>query len=580
MTKTLPRPRGRLQLEALEDRLIPSADVILDWNEILLQSLSSQPPRVPLARNMALVHVAMFDAVNAIDRSYQPYHANVPGSRAASMEAAAAQAAHDTLAALYPSRQAIYDAELAADLAGIPADQAARGIAIGQEVARQVLALRANDGSSAIMSWTPPDNNPGTYQLTPPNFAPAGNVHVPFITPFAVETTSQFRPGPHPALDSPEYAADLNEVKVVGASDADQAGVDRDGNGLPDRTADQTLVAELWRVPLPNHTVWNRIAQDRAAARDLSLPETARLFALMNMALNDGLQTSNESKYHYELWRPITAIQRADEDGNPATEAETTWMTEHPTTPPYPAYASNASAIGAACATVLADVFGTNDVPFQVNWAQGPRSYPGFWAAADEMANSRIYGGIHFRFDCVAGQEIGRDVGNYVIGNFLRPAEREAAAGVFNGELVVVGTDGGDVLNVVRSGNDLVVWANGVRLGQFAAPPGGIVVDGGDGDDLILISHQVDADAEVYGGAGNDLISGGSGDDRIFGEDGLDILFGHSGDDRLDGGAGDDFLFGGAGDDVLLGGPGDDWLFGGPGADVLDGGPGRNFLFP
>src|SRR5262249_42754898 len=177
-----------------------------------------------------------------------------------------------------------------------------------------------------------PNNDPGMYQLTPPNFAPAGNVHVPFITPFAVESNSQFRPGPHPALTSPEYAADVNEVKLVGASDADTA--DRDGNGLPDRTAEQTLIAEQWRLALNNHTVWNRIAQDRAADRDLSLPETARMFALLDMAMNDALQTSNESKYHYELWRPITAIRRADEDGNPATEAEPLGMTEHPTTPP------------------------------------------------------------------------------------------------------------------------------------------------------------------------------------------------------------------------------------------------------
>jgi hypothetical protein len=425
-------PAGVACVEPLEGRRLFSADVVIDWNEHLLQSLASQPPRVPLSRNLALVHVAMFDAVNAIDRSYEPYFANVHASHGASPEAAVAQAAHDTLVALYPGRQAIFDAELAEDLAGIAPGRARQGTEIGAEVARQILALRADDGAAAIVTWTPPNNDPGTYQLTPPNFAAAGNVHVPFITPFAVDSTSQFRPGPHPALTSPEYATDLNEVKVVGASDADVAGVDRDGNGLPDRTADQTLVAELWRVPLGNHTAWNRIAQNQAAAHDLSVPETARLFALLNMSLNDGLQTSNESKYHYELWRPITAIQRADEDGNPATVGEPTWMTEHPTTPPYPAYASNASAIGAACATVLTDVFGTN-VPFQVNWAQGPRPYANFWAAADEMANSRIYGGIHFRFDCVAGQEIGRDVGGYVLDNFLQP--RDAAGGANKGHL-------------------------------------------------------------------------------------------------------------------------------------------------
>src|SRR5262249_7584951 len=152
--------------------------------EVLLQSLTSQPPRAPLARNMALVHVAMFDAVNAIDRSYEPYAAQVHASHGASLEAAAAQAAHDTLAALYPARQAVFDAALAGALGATPPGRAIEAVAAGGEVARQILALRAGDGSAAVMSWTPPNNDPGTYQLTEPNFAPAGNVHVPFITPF------------------------------------------------------------------------------------------------------------------------------------------------------------------------------------------------------------------------------------------------------------------------------------------------------------------------------------------------------------------------------------------------------------
>jgi hypothetical protein len=408
--------QNRLCVEPLDDRCLLSSNVVLHWNEILLQSLASQPPRVPLARNLALVHVAMFDAVNAIDRSYEPYAAHVHASRGASQEAAAAQAAHDTLAALYPPRVAVFDAALAEDLAGIPPGLARQGVEIGQEVARQILALRSNDGASAIMSYTPPNNDPGEWQPTPPDFSPAGNVHVPFITPFAVTSSSQFRPPPPPALTSPEYAAALNEVKALGSATSST------------RTPDQTQVALLWRLPLTNHQVWNRIAQDVAEARHTCLAESARLFALMDMALNDGLETSNESKYQYVLWRPVTAIRRAEEDGNPATEADPAWTTLHPTTPPYPAYASNASAIGAACATVLAGVFGGDGVPFDVHWdGYGfpgvTRSYAGFWAAADEMARSRVYGGIHFTFDCVAGQDIGKDVGHYVMDHFLLPRD-------------------------------------------------------------------------------------------------------------------------------------------------------------
>ena len=491
---------SRLGFELLEDRSLPS-NVILHWNEILLQSLATPTAPVPLSRNMALVSAAMFDAVNAITGSYEPYAAHVNAAPGASPKAAAAQAAHDTLVALYPSRQATFDAALAEDLAGIPAAPARQGMAVGQKVARQILALRADDGSGTAMTWTPPNNDPGTYQLTPPNNADATNFHFQFITPFATTSSSQFRPGPYPALDSPEYAADFNEVKVIGASDADEAGVDRDGNGMPDRTADQTLVAELWRVPLGNHTVWNRIAQDQAETNDLSLTETARLFALLNMALNDGLQTSFASKYHYELWRPITAIRRAAEDGNDATVAETGWMTEHPSTPPYPAYASNASAIGAACATVLTEVFGP-DVSIQVNWSQGARSYDNFWAAADEMADSRIYGGIHFRFDCVAGQEIGADVADYVIDHFLVPVEGNA------GPLRSAHPGGA---GMPGEGGPLgEVGATGLFLGPDAAPaPGGklTVVDAGRpeaatpaNEDLsLLTSHSAGAEVSDSG---------------------------------------------------------------------------------
>ena len=531
---------------------------------------------------MALVHVAMFDAVNAIDRSYEPYHAHVHASRAASMEAAAAQAAHDTLVALYPSRQAIYDAELAEDLAGIPADQAAQGIAIGQEVARQILALRSNDGSSADHDLDAAEQRPGHVSAHPAELRPGRQRPCPVHHPVRGREQLPVPPRPAPGPGQPGVRGRRQRGQGGRGVRRRSAGVDRDGNGLPDRTADQTLVAELWRVALGNHTVWNRIAQDQAAAHDLSLPETARLFALMNMALNDGLQTSNESKYHYELWRPITAIQRADEDGNPATEGEPTWMTEHPTTPPYPAYASNASTIGAACATVLADVFGSNDIPFEVNWApgrppvvrraSGPR--PTRWPTPASTAASTSAS------TASPGRRSAATWPTTSWTTSCEPAEREAAAGVFNGELVVVGTDGGDVLNVVRSGTDLVVWANGVQLGQFAAPVSGIVMDGGDGNDLILISQpgrhrrrdlrrgrqrphfgrQRRRPHLRRGRPGHPPGQLRQRSSRRRRRRRLPVR-------RL------------RQRRACSAALGDDWLFGGPGLDVLDGGPGRNRLF-
>src|SRR5688572_5472473 len=164
------RPQAVMTIEALEGRRLLSADLVNDWNEHLLQAMAAnQPPRVPLSRNMALVHVAMFDAVNAIDPSYDPYFADVHASHGASPEAAAAEAARDALAALYPSRPAIFDAELAEDLADIPPGRARQGTEIGAEVARQILALRTNDGAAAIVTYTPPNNDPGTWQPTPPD---------------------------------------------------------------------------------------------------------------------------------------------------------------------------------------------------------------------------------------------------------------------------------------------------------------------------------------------------------------------------------------------------------------------------
>ena len=411
-------------VEGLENRcLLSGSDVVLHWNEILLQSLTSNQhsPRVPLIRNMALVHVAMFDAVNAIDRSYEGYAADVKASSGASQEAAAAQAAHDTLVALYPSRQAVFDAALAQDLAGIPRGRARQGIAIGQEVARQILELRSTDGAADVETYTPPSNDPGQWHPTFPDFSPAAAAHVPSMEPFAIDSAIQFQPGPPPALNTPEYAAAYNEAKVVGAFDAETA--DRDANGLPDRTAQQSQTALLWRVPLTHHQVWNRVAQDVVRAQDISLVDSARAFALLNMAFNDALQTSFASKFHYGLWRPVEAIRSTADDGNPLTEPEPNWRPLHPGTPPYPSYAGNAATIGAASATVLSEVFG-DDVDFDIRWdSYGfpgvTRSYDSFWEAANEEAVSRVYGGIHYTFDSVAGQGIGTGVGNFVLDNFL-----------------------------------------------------------------------------------------------------------------------------------------------------------------
>jgi membrane-associated phospholipid phosphatase len=574
MSKTLTRPRCRLQLETLEDRLTPSADMVLQWNDILRDAVrtASSPPTVA-GRNMAITQAAVYDAVNALARTHEVFLVDALAHPRASREAAVAAAAHRALVTLYPAQAAVFNARLADSLATIDDGKAEDdGVALGRSVAEQILALRQNDGSGVVPPPYLGGTAPGQWRPTPPANLSGLAPHWPNVTPFAMTSGDQFRPDAPPALDSAAYTAAFNEVKEFGSATS------------ATRTADQTAIALFWAngagtaTPLGHLNLLARIVAEQEGN---TLEENARLFAVLNVSMADAFISCWDAKYEYSFWRPVTGIREAANDGNPNTTADAAWAPLI-VTPNHPSYISGHSSVSGAAAAVLADFFGTDNIAFTLpsqNPALLARSYTSFSHAAKESAVSRLYGGIHWSFDNNVGLDVGNAVGQYVVANFLRPVERAAAAGVVNGELIVGGTDGRDVLRVERAGAELVVWANGGQLGRFDVAVAGIVVDARGADDLILISPQVDTDCEIYGGAGNDLIAGGSGDDRIFGEDGNDILVGHSGNDRLDGGAGDDFLFGGLGNDVLIGGLGDDWLFGGPGLDVLDGGPGHNRLF-
>lgn len=401
----------------IENPLAAPEEVVLRWNRVLVETLAipgQQPPTIFAARSYAILHAAMFDAVNSIDGGYTPYLTDVPGTKNASQEAAAAQAAHDVLAALYPTRQSVFDMELAASLEGIEENRARQGIRVGQTVAENILAARANDG----WNGTPPPyvlpTTPGNWQPTPPANAPAAFTLYPTVTPFAIESATRFLPNPPPSLTSAEYTAAFNEVKEIGSATS------------ATRTADQTLVARLWAnvgTTTSSLQVWNNLARSLAVSRNLTTVETARLFALLYITFHDAFQTTFTSKYTYGLWRPIHAIRRADEDGNPNTTQDAAWNSLI-VNPPYPTYAGNAAAHGMSQATILALFFGRDDIPFTANWAGTPgwtRSYPSLSAMADEQARSRIYGGIHFTFDSVAGQSAGRNVANYVFLNFMTP---------------------------------------------------------------------------------------------------------------------------------------------------------------
>src|SRR6266487_689986 len=398
-----------LALAALGSAPDVTADVVADWNQIALATQAAIPGAIrtpPAARALAMVHLAVFDAVNAINRRFTPYAVEALADPGASPEAAAVAAAHAVLVNLYPSRQADLDAAYAASLASIADGNAkTEGISVGQSVAAVILALRSSDGSALTLPYTLPPG-PGIYQPDPAAlFVAWGRV-----TPFALKSGSQFRADGPPALSSGEYAADYNEVQSVGALNS------------ATRTADQTEAAIFWmeNIQIP----FNRIARIAAAAKQTSLSDNARLFALLNLAGVDTTIAVMDTKYTYNFWRPREAIHAGDTDANDQTIADLTWT---PLTyiGVHPDYNSQHSAYGGAAATVLASLFGTDDFSFAITTSTAPggvlRSYDSFSQAADENLNSRVWLGAHFRTACRHGLNQGKQVANYVIHHFLQP---------------------------------------------------------------------------------------------------------------------------------------------------------------
>ena len=395
------------------------ADIVLEWNQLLQNTLP--PPGNPLTpRFYAMMHIAMFDAINAIERDFEPYRVRLRSQTSGSPDAAAAQAAHDVLVALNPSAVSTYDAALAAQLGKQPSGYVRRGAEIGAHVAREILSWRENDGwvVSAFPPFTEPPL-PGRWQPTPPANAAAAFTHLQQATPMALLSATQFLPSPPPSLTSARYAADLNELKLLGKSDSSA------------RTDEQTSIARLWSgvgTTTGFFSVWNNVARDVVLGRQLSLVKAARVFVLVNVSIHDAIQTTQASKFVYGMWRPVTAIRAADADLNPETDSDSTWLPLI-NTPPYPSYAGNLATIGASAARVLQLVCGTNDVPLAVTWRHPSapdvtRHFAGFWEAAEEEAMARIYGGVHYRSDQDAGQEVGRSVAEFVFANVMRPRGR------------------------------------------------------------------------------------------------------------------------------------------------------------
>jgi hypothetical protein len=403
--------RGR---QNLEPSAAPSVNQVVQWNKnllVIVRTAGAQPATVHPTHSFALMHAAIYDAVNAIEGSHKPYLVHLTGvSPEASQDAAAAQAAHDVLVNLYPKMQSTLDSELQQSLAQIP-DGAEKtdGVSVGQTVAAQILSLRSNDGSNAQPIPYVFGNAPGNYQSTPPNFPKQPQfTHWSHVTPFALNSANQFRPGPPPALTSDTYSDDFNEVKSLGISNGNAA------------TPDQTLTGKFWNGAIQNY--WNEITQTAAVEHNITTAQSARLFALLNLSVADSVIAFYDAKYTYNFWRPVTAIRAADTDNNPDTTVDPNWLPVVGNTTPDPSYPGAHAVISAAGLSVLDSFFKRKEFDFNVISEVMPgaqRSFDSFAAAAEEATLSRIFAGVHFRSDLTTGQRMGREVADFVVDNFL-----------------------------------------------------------------------------------------------------------------------------------------------------------------
>lgn len=397
---------GRLEGQHL---VSDDGNAVTDWNTIAKDSIVVVGKKFPGIAPvfMAIVQAAIYDAVIAIEGGYTPYATDVDAPANSSPEAATAAAGHDALVGLFPDQKDALDATYASYLAGIPDGEAKdNGIAVGQQAAAGILELRADDGRDDVVDWVQPPPGPGVYEPTGP--PPPLGVNMPFITPFILASSSQFRPQGPDRLESKAYARDFNEIKELGRVDSQS------------RTPEQTEVARFWsEFSLVQIT---RGLNALAMAQGLDIGQTARMIVMANMASADGLIACFDSKYHYLFWRPIHAIQRADTDGNEATEPDPSW-TPLLVTPNHPEYPSAHACSTTAIMETLAAFFGTQEVPFSLDSTvtHTTHYYQRFKEVVPEVANARVWAGIHFRHSTDDGAKIGRKVANWMIQRFFLP---------------------------------------------------------------------------------------------------------------------------------------------------------------
>jgi len=387
-----------------------SADVVLDWNAIALSVAGTQSP-FNQARILATVQLAVFEAVNAVTHKYEPYLGTVAAPAGASAEAAAVAAAHGVLKSFFPASAATLDAARTASLASIPDGSAkAGGIATGEAAATAMIMARLNDGSSPPEFSVPASSDPGVWQLTP-SCPAAGGINLQWrnVKPFGIEDATDFWADPPPALTSQRYTKDYDEVRRVGRIDSTE------------RPQDRSDVATFYAGSSPGY-VMNLAARQVSAAQGRSLSHNARAFALINMAINDSFVASFGTKYHYNRWRPETAIHAAATDGNRKTEPDTNWK-PFIVAPCFPSYASNHAGGSYGGAAVLKRLYGAGGHVITMSNPAFPSlvfHYTAFKQITADIDDARVFGGIHFRFDQEQGARLGKRVAAAVYAHNLR----------------------------------------------------------------------------------------------------------------------------------------------------------------
>jgi hypothetical protein len=383
------------------------ADTVTDWDT---KATAAASPAALGEREVTIVDLAMFDAVNSVERRYQPYLEQLRAPEPTSADAAAAGAAATALARLHPEAAASFNAALAEYLAHLEATPEAlgNGVRLGEAVALKILEARAHDGATAVDSYRP-KTKPGQYVPTAVMVCSTW----PTMRPFALASPSQFRPGPPPSLKSREWAADYNEIKEFGSKTSTR------------RSAQQTEAARFWLMVGPQ--AYHPLARQMVLERHLGLIDSARFMALFAVTLTDAYIAVFDAKYHYEFWRPVTAIRNADLNDNPATERDATWqpLDNTPLHPEYPC----AHCILSSAARVVLESLGQPMPELSLTSPTAP-GVTHHWSNLDdftaEVANARIWAGFHYRFSTRVGTALGGQVGQYVVNKMMQPVSRTA----------------------------------------------------------------------------------------------------------------------------------------------------------